>query len=269
MTASEAVAWCVPEKGLRTRFRKFIYDAETKALIRQVHYATFAGEAVYRNGSGFVFVMNDGEKRIAVACELACRMLSSVEGQQWLAIDTGKASAPIEVLTALKPSTYDQFSAARPERVASGYMRKGTEFDESIRPWQRVGSRIWFGKSFYDGEGHTGVGGFGYYDSAARKVKIFTPPEVVDWSVTAVQATPQTVWMGLASHGEWGDGPGGLIRFERATEIALKVPFPDLVNGIMLSGDHVYATTDLGMGIIDGAKVRRFFVVEDRVVEAQ
>jgi hypothetical protein len=81
---------------------------------------------------------------------------------------------------ALPRTTYDQFAAARPQRVKDGYRREGTEIDESIGPWQRQDGRIWFGKAFYDGEGSTGVGGFGYFDEKEKKLQLFNPPEIAD-----------------------------------------------------------------------------------------
>ena len=45
-------------------------------------------------------------------------------------------------------------------------------FDERIGPWQLTEGTLWFGKTFYDGEGHTGVGGFGYFDAARKAYRL-------------------------------------------------------------------------------------------------
>ena len=45
-----------------------------------------------------------------------------------------------------------------------------------IGPYQIDGARIWFGKNFYDGEGDTGVGAFGYFDTSTRAYTLFSPP---------------------------------------------------------------------------------------------
>jgi hypothetical protein len=50
---------------------------------------------------------------------------------------------------------------------------------------QPEGDKLWFGKTFYDGEGNSGVGGFGYFDTADRQYYLFTPPEVVDCAISA------------------------------------------------------------------------------------
>ncbi len=88
----------------------------------------------------------------------------------------------------LPQSTYDEFAAARPERVKNGYIRDNTEFDERIGPWQIEDGKLWFGKTFYDGEGMTGVGGFGYFDPADRKFHLFALPQIADWSIAANMA---------------------------------------------------------------------------------
>src|SRR5580658_3200125 len=41
-----------------------------------------------------------------------------------------------------------------------------SEFNETIGPHQVEGNRLWFGVTFYDGEGWTGTGGFGYFDAS-------------------------------------------------------------------------------------------------------
>src|ERR1035437_214942 len=87
-------------------------------------------------------------------------------------------------------------AAARPRRVKDGYVRAGTEIEDSIGPWQEDG-QIWFGKTFYDGEGSTGVGGFGYFDMNERRLHMFAPPEIADRSVSAINVGPDAAWMAL------------------------------------------------------------------------
>src|SRR5205085_8919421 len=63
----------------------------------------------------------------------------------------------------LPQSTYDQFVKARPAKSADSYPPESVTVEENIGPSQVVGSRLWFGKNFYDGEGDVGVGGIGYF----------------------------------------------------------------------------------------------------------
>lgn len=59
--------------------------------------------------------------------------------------------------------------------------------EERIGPWKLEGDKLWFGKTFYDGEGMTGIGGFGYFEAADRKYHLFAPPEIARWSVSAIE----------------------------------------------------------------------------------
>ncbi len=72
-------------------------------------------------------------------------------------------------------SSYDEFARMRPERVKDGYPREQTKIQESIGPGRCWTGVLWFGKSFYDGEGITGVGGFGYFDTAQAGVSNLLP----------------------------------------------------------------------------------------------
>lgn len=140
-------------------------------------------------------------------------------------------------------------------------------------PSVREGTRTWFGKSFYAGEGHTGTGGFGFRDAATGESKLFTPPEVVDWSVSAMAVEPEAVWMTLVRRGEWGDQSGGLLRYDRATGTVRKSPFADLAHGLAVAGGRVFAATEFGVAVVEGDSVRRYFLDQTlagrwRVVEA-
>jgi hypothetical protein len=157
-------------------------------------------------------------------------------------------------------STYDQFAAARPARVANGYGRDGATIDENIGPRQVEGGRLWFGKTFYDGEGFTGVGGFGYFDPASRAYRIFSPPQIRDCSITALLVEPDSVWLGLAINGEYGSSGRGLVRFDRHTESVESFELPDLAARIVRRGSALLVATNSGVAVVENQRVRRFFV---------
>jgi hypothetical protein len=174
-------------------------------------------------------------------------------------IENDQAPLPATV-PALPRTTYDQFAIARPQRVKDGYVRQGTELNESIGPWQREDSRIWFGKTFYDGEGSTGVGGFGYFDQQDRKLHLFEPPEIADWSVSALDVTPDAVWMGLVNNGEFGGSSGGLLRFDRQTNSARRFSLPDIAIRLAHMDGKILAATNFGIAVVEGDRITRFFV---------
>ena len=77
-------------------------------------------------------------------------------------------------------ANFDRFAAARPLKVSSGWTRAQATFNETIGPYQVEGENIWFGLTFYDGEGFTGLGGFGLFNSATREFEMNYPPEMAD-----------------------------------------------------------------------------------------
>lgn len=123
--------------------------------------------------------------------------------------------------------TYDQFAAARPQRVQDGYDHAEAKIEEAIGPWQVEDGWLWFGKAFYDGEGYTGVGGFGFFDTRDRRYHLFAPREILDWSVSAIWVDEAAIWLGLVHHGEWGETAGGLLRWDRSAQKAKRIPFED------------------------------------------
>jgi hypothetical protein len=160
----------------------------------------------------------------------------------------------------LPQSSYDEFARIRPPRVSNGYNRQGTTIDETIGAWQIVDGTLWFAKAFYDGEGNTGVGGFGYFDTEQLKYLIYSPLEIVDWSATAMVVEPEAVWLALANNGEYGTSGGGLLRFARATQDVERIEFREVVYEMARIGDHLLLATEFGAAVLTDHTVRRFFV---------
>jgi hypothetical protein len=160
----------------------------------------------------------------------------------------------------LPQSTYDEFAAARPAKVKDGYVREQTRIKEGIGPWKLEEDKLWFGKSFYDGEGRNGVGGFGYFAAADRKYHLFAPPEIAGWSVSAIDVEPGTIWMALAANGEYGGSSGGLVRYDRQSGALRRFELPDIGVQFIHTGGKLLAATNFGVAVIDGGLVTRYFV---------
>ena len=157
-------------------------------------------------------------------------------------------------------STYEEFSAARPARVSNGYRREGTEMNERIGPWQIVDGTLWFAKTFYDGEGMTGVGGFGYFDVQERRYRLFSPAAIRDWSVSAMLVEPDAVWLGLVHNGEYGSTGGGVLRFDRHTQQVTHYELREIVHQFARIQGRLLMATDFGAAVLDGTSLGRFFV---------
>ena len=62
---------------------------------------------------------------------------------------------------------------------------------------------------------------------------MFAPPEIADWSVSAIQVAPDAVWMALVTNGEYGRSSGGLLRYDRQSVAVLRIEFTDVVASLI------------------------------------
>ena len=117
----------------------------------------------------------------------------------------------------LPKSTFEQFARLRPDMVRSGYGPESISEKGWIGRYQIFENRFWFGKTFADIEGHTGIGGFGYFDPDERRFVLFFPPEIAGSSVSALLVEDEEIWIGLVSHG-FQDYSDGLLRYARKSK---------------------------------------------------
>jgi|HubBroStandDraft_1064217.scaffolds.fasta_scaffold119356_1 hypothetical protein len=306
-TSTDTVISCTGEKAYQGLNQKFVYDIRAKALVSHFAYQPFAMMRVLTVSGRTVFVGSDLTRLVAVEFQPGgppeFQILGNADAAQWLGrvktaqewIGSGRNEilyvtpddpAPIRFgpsgaftfaagsivdgngkSYSLRQSTYDDFAGARGRRVTNGYARKNTIIEEKIGPAQSEGDKLWFGKTFYDGEGNSGVGGFGYFDASDRQYHLFVPPEVADYSVSAIRVEPDTVWMAIFQSGEYGGSPAGVLRYDRKTQAIWKYELPDAVYGLTGSGNRTLAPTSSGIAVIDGDKVSRYFV--DRTTDGR
>jgi hypothetical protein len=288
VTVTDSVISCQGEKSQRYPNQKWVYDVRAKSLLRQFSYQPFAMYRAFQNTNVAFFVGCDNERLVAVEYradrEPAFRVLGDADARPWIArvhtsvgiqgmerrrtiyIDNDKAPPPASI-PALPRTTYDQFAAARPRRVKDGYGRAGTEIKDSIGPWQQEDGRIWFAKTFYDGEGSTGVGGFGYFDISKGRLRMFAPSEIADWSVSAIDVGPDAVWMALVQNGEYGGSSGGLLRYDRQTDAVRRLGLPDITVRLIRAEGKILAATDFGLAVIAADEVKRYFI--DRTMDGR
>ena len=122
------------------------------------------------------------------------------------------------------------------------------------------GGRLWFGKTFYNGEGATGLGGFGYFDTTTASYRLIAPPEIYPWSVSAILVEPQCVWLALDHRGEYGDYPGGLLRWDRKTATVRMFAVKTVVKGMAEAGGTLYLGAGDGIVTVKGEQVASYFV---------
>ena len=132
--------------------------------------------------------------------------------------------------------------------------------NEEIGPHQLEGSRLWFGKTFYDSEGSSGVGGFGYFDAATAAYRLYSPPEIQRWSVSAILVEADCVWMALYRRGEYGNSSGGLLRWDRKSGHVQTFADPDITTAIARSGDVIYLGVTDGIATLRSGQLARYFL---------
>ncbi len=160
----------------------------------------------------------------------------------------------------LPQSSRKEWKLRRPDDAKSIFPASSAEIGEQIGPHQVEGDRLWFGETFYNGEGWTGVGGFGYFDAASRSYKLISPPEIWPWSVSALLVEPDAVWLGLVHYGEGGNAPGGLLRWDRARQSLRRFDIRAEIHQIMRSQEALYLATDDGIAVLRGSEVERYIM---------
>ena len=160
----------------------------------------------------------------------------------------------------LPQSTADEYIRLRPEDLRTNpFTSEQYERQEVIGPYEIENGRMWFGKQYYDSEGMRGVGAFGYFDSSNRTYKLFSPPEVTRYEISAILVQPDCVWLGLDQFVEDIEKvPGGLVRWDRITQAVQRYPLEFVVDGIRAEGDSLRLETRDGYALFRGGALRRF-----------
>ena len=114
---------------------------------------------------------------------------------------------------------------------------------------------VWFGLSYYDGEGSTGIGGVGRFDPRTRRSELRRPELLRNTSIAHLLHDGEYLWFGTVGRHECLGTPPtlGLVRYDWKTGRALTFldendgPCGLLVNGLLQLGDDVWIATDLGL----------------------
>jgi hypothetical protein len=131
------------------------------------------------------------------------------------------------------------------------------EIENDIGPAVLDGTTIWFANNFYDGEGTTGVGAIGSFDTRTHKFEMRYLPEIVPWSGSAMRLDGDDLWIGLMRQPEGAAFGGGLLRYNVKTGAVTTYKIPDYIYTIDRLGDAIYCGTSNGIYSIRGADVRQ------------
>jgi hypothetical protein len=158
---------------------------------------------------------------------------------------------------AIPPATNESFHRYRFGWLKSQGGQFPDRYDQNIGPFQLVGDLLWFGIAFYDGEGISGIGGAGYFDTRKNQFHINHYPEIADWSTTALLVEDNDLWVGLTRQHERSPMPGGLARVPRRSGKVTRYDVPAIVRRIVRWNHSIYMGTSDGLFVLSGDKLNR------------
>lgn len=104
------------------------------------------------------------------------------------------AQAPFHPLPTPSVELYERMRVDEP---LDSLHRSHLRLDADFGAWQQVGDEIWFGVSYYLGEGSDGVGGFGRFDPATGRFRMTWDVPKAGLSVSALHHDGEALWLGL------------------------------------------------------------------------
>jgi len=128
-------------------------------------------------------------------------------------------------------------------------------FEQETGAWTEHDGSIWFGISFYEGEGVDGVGGVGRYDATTHTTEIRRPELLIDSSIDSIVHDGTWLWFSTAGHYECIGLPPmeGLVRYDWNADRLETFKGNDdgpcgfAVHDLMLDDDYLWVATDLGL----------------------
>lgn len=237
-----------PGYGLDRGHIKVFFDATTKRLLKRVEF----------DASHPIDFVDDADAGRALGIDPAVIPVLRERGVLSPPPAGAELELPARLLAHRLPqSTYRDFARARPGRVTNGYSPENTAIEERVGAFQLEGGRFWVAKTFYDGEGTTGVGAIGSLDVAGEYV-FLRIPELFDWSVEGLLVEPDAIWAGRVRHPEGVDRSGGLLRYDRKTRQIRLYEVPDVIHAIARVGGAIFLGTHHGLYVINGNTRTRF-----------
>jgi hypothetical protein len=134
-------------------------------------------------------------------------------------------------------------------------LKDAEEIEQTVSDWTEQGGNIWFGISFYSGEGVSGIGGIGRFDPLLHKTVIRRPKAILNSSIHRIVHDGEWLWFGTVGHYECtGDPPThGLLRYKWDTnhiesfEGKEDGPCGFAVHDLLLEQQALWVATDLGL----------------------
>jgi len=219
--------------GIQEGFIKLFFHSPSRRLLKRIDF---------KSHESLKFVSREEARRVGIDGQLLL-LLQNIS--LYPSLDDPDPPAIGNQL--LPQSNWQAFARLRPQRVKDGYRESRVKIEEKIGPWQNVDRRIWFGKTFHDGEGYTGIGGLGHFDISLKKFTLLEIPELVDWSVSALLVEDEAIWAGLETYQEGAGTSGGLLRYDLKTKTSQVYLVEPSIRKIVRSGDAIVLGTINGI----------------------
>lgn len=172
--------------------------------------------------------------------------------------------------------TQEEFLALRPEYQKELHKRRDfpTEFVQTPASCKQAGSDWYFGLSFYCGEGETGVGGVGRFNTETKKLEVRRPKALRPLSVHELLLVDNVLWLVTAFFGEGPTYGGSLARYdwEKArfeTFEGVNGPCGFDIKDVLVHERELWVATELGISryALDRGTWKHFLPV-DRTSQA-
>jgi hypothetical protein len=228
-----------PDYGISQGSLKLFFDVASKRLLKQIEFKPIDAMASVRS---------EEAKRVGLDPVWFAQIQKELA--QDGSPDEDHPLPPAMQGQALPQSTYREFARARPDMVRNGLDEQRANIEEKVGPYQQVGNRIWFGKTFYDGEGHTGVGAIGYFNTDQKKFTFLRIPEVIGVSISAILVEDAVLWAGTEVRPEGESYSKGLLRYDINTSKTQTYPIENVIRSIHRSGDALLMSTANGIYVL-------------------
>lgn len=145
---------------------------------------------------------------------------------------------------------FEHFRRARPDHLP-GAAAGDVDIVVEIGPVTDDGRRVWFGLTFYDGEGMDGVGGLGWLDPITREAELVYPREMADYSVSAISADGGRILLGLAVRPEGAIWGAGLVAYDPVSGKLTRILEAGHLTDIAVAERRIFAVSDQGLLEVD------------------
>ena len=147
---------------------------------------------------------------------------------------------------------YEHLQKYRPRFAGQPDLERIYTICDMIGPYQFLGRKIWFGTTFPDAEGATGLGAIGFFDVDEKCYHMHYPKDLADWSTSSIWVGEKYAWVGLVNRSEYNWFPGGLLRYNVGTGETRKYDIDAEIRKIYGFGDDVFVGTSDGVYVISG-----------------